>query len=350
MDTARLLVATADPDVLDDALRWCAAVGAAPEVASDAVAARRAWTSAAGVLLAADLAGPLARTGPPRRSGVLVLEAGREPASDALWRHAVALGAQAVLHRADEASVLDHLGRLLDGGGEAACLAVVGAVGGAGSSTLAAAVGLEAARRGHRPVLVDADTRGAGVDLVLGAERVEGLRWPVGGGAAGHVGAARLARSLPEHRGVAVLACARDGAAVPGSTVPDVLTAATRAFDVVVADVPRHLDDLGAAVLTRCEGAVLVVPEDVRCVAAGRIALARVSAHVPRVVLVTVRRPGGLGSGPVAEALRLPVVARLGNDRRLRADVEHGRGPGRSRTFRRASSRVLDVVGLGAAG
>jgi Flp pilus assembly CpaE family ATPase len=147
-----------------------------------------------------------------------------------------------------------------------------------------------------------------------------------------------------------VLACARDGAAVPGSTVPDVLTAATRAFDVVVADVPRHLDDLGAAVLTRCEGAVLVVPEDVRCVAAGRIALARVSAHVPRVVLVTVRRPGGLGSGPVAEALRLPVVARLGNDRRLRADVEHGRGPGRSRTFRRASSRVLDVVGLGAVG
>lgn len=347
MDTARLLVATADPDVLDDALRWCAAVGTTPEVASDAVAARRAWVSAQGVLLAADLAGPLARTTPPRRAGVLMLQDGTVPASDALWHHALALGAEAVLDAADEARVLDHLGRLLDGGGEAACLAVVGAVGGAGASTLAAAVGLEAARRGHRPVLVDADTRGAGVDLVLGAERVEGLRWPELGGADGHIGAARLARSLPEHRGVAVLACARDGAPVPAATAPDVLTAAARAFDVVVADVPRHLDVLGTAALGRCEGAVLVVPEDVRCVAAGRIVLARVSAYVPRVVLVTVRRPGGVGSGPVADALRLPVVARVGHDRRVRADVDHGRGPGRSRTYRRASERVLDVLGLG---
>ncbi|MDR6117142.1 hypothetical protein QE370_000326 [Aeromicrobium sp. SORGH_AS981] len=49
MDTAPLLVATADPDALDDALRWCAAVGVTPEVASDAVAARRSWSAARAV-------------------------------------------------------------------------------------------------------------------------------------------------------------------------------------------------------------------------------------------------------------------------------------------------------------
>jgi secretion/DNA translocation related CpaE-like protein len=346
MDTAPLLVATADPDALDDALRWCAAVGVTPEVASDAVAARRSWSAARAVLVAADLAGPLAGTAPPRRDGVLLVEPGT--AEGSVWRHAVALGAEAVLDARDEPVVLDRLGALLDGDGEAASLAVVGAVGGAGASTLATAVALEAARRGHRPVLVDADTRGAGVDLVLGAERVEGVRWSALGGADGHVGATRLSRLLPEHRGVAVLACPRDGAAVPADVAPDVLAAAARAYDVVVADVPRHLDGLGTAALQRCEGAVLVVPEDVRCVAAGRIALTRVRAHVPRVLLVTVRRQGGLGSGPVAEALRLPVVARLGHDKRLRGDVDHGRGPGRSRTLRRASGQVLDLLGLGA--
>lgn len=346
MDTAPLVVATADPDLLDDALRWCAAVGVAPEVASDAVAVRRSWSVAPVVLVAADLAGPLARTAPPRRAGVLVVGGG-EP-DGPVWRDALALGAEAVLDRADEPAVLERLGRLLDGTGEAAGLAVVGAVGGAGASTLATALALEAARRGHRPVLVDTDTRGAGVDLLLGAERVEGARWPALGGADGHVGATRLSRVLPTHGGVAVLACPRDGAPVPTDVAPDVLAAASRAFDALVADVPRHLDALGAAALGRCEGAVVVVPEDVRSVAAGRVVVERVSAHVPRVLLVTVRRPGGLGSGPVAEALRLPVVARLAADRRLRADVDHGRGPGRSRTLRRASAQVLDLLGLGA--
>lgn len=348
MDDARLLVATADPVVLDDALRWAAAVGATPEVASDAVAARRAWGTASAVLVAADVAPALARTAPPRRDGVLVLDTGASAApADAVWRDAVVLGAAAVLDRSDEEEVLARLGALLDGGGEAACLAVVGATGGAGASTLAAAVAVEAARRSHRPVLVDADARGAGVDLVLGAERTEGVRWPALGGADGHVGASRLAGLLPRHQGVAVLACARDGAPVPVEVAPDVLAAAARAFDVVVGDVPRHLDALGAAVLARCEGAVVLVPEDVRCVAAARVVVGAVSAHVPRVLLVTVRRRGGVGSGPVAEALRLPVVARVSPDRRLRADVDHGRGPGRSRTLRRAAGQVLDVLGLG---
>jgi secretion/DNA translocation related CpaE-like protein len=350
MDAATLLVVTSEPDVLDDALRWSAAVGVAPEVAHDVVAARRSWTSAAAVLVSAELAAPLARTAPPRRDGVVVLAGGPGPHPDAVWRHALHLGAVEVLGRHDGATVLDRLGTLLDGRGEAACLAVVGAVGGAGASTLATATALESARRGLRPVLVDADARGAGVDLVLGAERVEGVRWSGLGGADGHVGATRLARQLPARDGVAVLACPRDGADVPVEVVPDVLTAATRAFDVVVADVPRHLDPLAAGVLTRCAGVVLLVPEDVRCVAAARLVLPRLAEHVPRVLLATARRRGGLGAGAVADALQLPVVARVGPDRRLRADVDHGRGPGRSRTLRTAAGRVLDVLGLVAAG
>lgn len=343
MDASRLLVVTADPDLLDDALRWSAAVGVAPEVAHDVVAARRAWPEAAAVLVAADLASALARTAPPRRDGVLVLDAGDGTAP---WAAAVALGASAVLPSADEDGVVERLGELLDGRGEACCVAVVGAAGGAGASTVAAVLAAEAARRGQGALLLDADPGGAGIDLVLGSEAVEGVRWPELGGAGSHVGATRLARLLPRHDDVAVLACARDGTPVPLEAVPHVLTAASRAFDVVVADVPRHPDPLGSAVLGRCAGAVLLVPEDVRCVASARLVLERVRDHVPLVALVTARRRGGLGSAPVGEALQLPVVARVSADRGLRADVDHGRGPGRSRTVRRAAGRVLDLLGL----
>lgn len=350
MDAARLLVATADPDALDDALRWCAAVGVTPEVAHDVVSARRAWSAASSVLVGSDLAADLARTAPPRRDGVLVIERSRRVdrgtvGADTL-RAAVGLGASAVVDPGDEAAVLARLGELVDGRGEAVCVAVVGAVGGAGASTLAAATAVEAARRRHDVLLLDADPRGGGLDLVLGAERAEGVRWPQLGGADGHVGATRLAALLPRHADVAVLACDRDTPHVPLDAVPEILTAATRAFDVVVADVPRQLDPLGAAVLGRCAGAVLVVPEDVRSVAAARIVLDDVREHVPQMALVSVRRRGGLGRAAVADTLRLPVLARVGTDRRLRSDVDHGLGPGRARTVRRAGGAVLDLLGV----
>ena len=41
MDLALPLIATSDDRMLDDALRWCAAVGCTPEVATSVVAVRR---------------------------------------------------------------------------------------------------------------------------------------------------------------------------------------------------------------------------------------------------------------------------------------------------------------------
>lgn len=54
-------------------------------------------------------------------------------------------------------------------------LAVVGAVGGCGTSTLAAALAVRASALG-RALLVETDPRGTGIDLVLGAESQPGLR------------------------------------------------------------------------------------------------------------------------------------------------------------------------------
>ncbi|HJC27927.1 MAG TPA: chromosome partitioning protein [Candidatus Dietzia intestinipullorum] len=54
-------------------------------------------------------------------------------------------------------------------------VAVVGAVGGCGTSTVAAALAVRASGRG-RTLLVEADPRGPGIDLLLGSEAEPGLR------------------------------------------------------------------------------------------------------------------------------------------------------------------------------
>ena len=67
-------------------------------------------------------------------------------------------------------------------------LAVVGGRGGAGASVFAVATAVRAARSGERALLVDCDPLGGGVDLVLGAEDLDGLRWPEVGTGAGTSG------------------------------------------------------------------------------------------------------------------------------------------------------------------
>ena len=56
-------------------------------------------------------------------------------------------------------------------------LVVVGASGGVGASSLATAVAVRAVRAGLDVVLVDGCPLGGGLDVVLGAEQAQGVRW-----------------------------------------------------------------------------------------------------------------------------------------------------------------------------
>jgi hypothetical protein len=76
-------------------------------------------------------------------------------------------------------------------------IAVLGGRGGAGASVLAGGLAVTAARRGLRTLLVDADPLGGGVDLVLGWESLDGLRWPALSQASGEVPAPALVEALP---------------------------------------------------------------------------------------------------------------------------------------------------------
>jgi hypothetical protein len=124
------------------------------------------------------------------------------------------------------------------------------------------------------------------------------------------------------------------------------LAAARRGFDLVVCDVDRRVDALGSELLTQALLTVVVVPEDVRSLAAARGVAERVGTYGAALAVVTARRRPGLARATVEETLGLPVLAQVRHDRRLQEALDHGAGPGGSTALRRAVRPVLELVGV----
>ncbi|MCX2970533.1 MULTISPECIES: septum site-determining protein Ssd [Streptomyces] len=327
-----VLIITEDAPLLDDLLRLCAAAGAEAEVAHGAPVDELRWRAAPLVLVGDDRAEPLrsSRGGPPHRPGVLLV--GRDLDDHGIWQRAVRLGAEQVVFLPDSESWL--AGRIADateGVAEPALtVGVVGGRGGAGASTLACALAVTAADHGRRAVLLDGDPLGGGLDVVLGGESADGLRWPAFTGSRGRVGAAALEESLPLLHGVRVLSWDR---AAPTALCPEamrsVLAAARRRGGVVVVDVPRGLDESTAEAWAQLDVALLVVPAELRAVAAsGRLA-SRLSLAV-RDLRAVVRGPftAGLDGPEIARLLGLPLAGELPAERGLSAAVDSGVPPG----------------------
>jgi secretion/DNA translocation related CpaE-like protein len=335
------LLCTADDALLDVLLDWCSAVGVVPDVVRDAGMVRRSWRGAQFVLVGDDLVAEVAADLPPRRPGVFVVSRPDRPQP---WNHAVALGVEDVLDTADRERALATLTAAVDGGGDACVVAVVGGVGGAGASCYAASVAIEAGRRGHRVLLVDGDPLGGGLDVLLGIENAEGQRWPAAGPQSRMVTARSLTDALPQAGNVWVLTAGRAAEGAVESAA-GLLASARRGFDVVVCDVDRHVDSLGSELLAHALLTVVVVPEEVRSLAAAASVVRRVGAHAASLAVVTARRRPGLSRETVENTLGVPVIAQVRTDRRLQEALDHGIGPGGSAALRRAARPLLDLIG-----
>lgn len=348
----RPLVVTADPDLLDDLLRLAAAAGVEPEVAADAVAARRSWAGAAVVLVGDDLAPSVAAARPVRRPGVVVVGTDLDDAG--IWRRALDVGAEHVVVLPDgQAWLVDCLADAADGpaGGLVAC--VLGGRGGAGATAAAVALALAGRRRGLAVALVDADPLGGGIDLVLGAEEAAGLRWPDLAGTRGRVSPGTLRAALPTPQGLTVLSWDRGALpSVPVAAMTAVLDAVPRGHDLVVVDLPRHLDAAAEAALARSDVAYLVVPAEVRATAAAArvTAAAALSARDLRLV-VRGPAPTGLPAATIAESLGLPLAGEVRAEPGLAAALDRGDPPGLRRRgpLARLADGLLDDL-LGPAG
>ncbi len=320
------LVISGDDGLVDELLHLLAAAGTTPELTHGGAALRRAHRGAPLVVLGADVLGAAAVRALPRRPGVVV--ASREELSGEGFEAALAVGAErvVVLPR-DEGWLVERAAQAVRDPVDPGPLVVVsGACGGAGASTLAAALAL--AVPGERAaVLVDTDCAGGGLDLLLGAEWVEGLRWPDLAGLRGRVEGAAVVASLPRVHGVHVLAPSREvGGAVPPGALAAVVGAVRADGHPVVVDLPHRADPVVAEqVLADADLAVLVVPGRVRALAAAGMLLA--GPVWGRVAVVARTAPGGVGAAEVALALGRPVVAELVHDRSALARGERGEPP-----------------------
>ncbi|MQA78068.1 MAG: septum site-determining protein [Streptosporangiales bacterium] len=325
---SRPLLVSDDEHLVDEVLRLAAAAGASIELVPSAGAARPSWRSAPLVLLGADATAEAQRLHLPDRSGVVVVL----PRDDsAVLKRAVDLGAdRAVVLPVDEPWLVDRLADAVeapDPPGSVVC--VVGGRGGAGASTTAAALALTAMRMGMSPLLVDGDPLGGGVDLVVGGEDTEGLRWPDFSHTRGRVNGAALRAALPRVDQLTMLSWDRgDQLDIPVEAMRAVLGAAARCSDLVVVDLPRRVDEAAAEALARSTVTLLVVPAEVRAVAAASRVVQGLKRHAADIrVLVRGPAPTGLPPAMIATSLDLPVVASIRKETGLDTALDRGDPP-----------------------
>ena len=339
----------------DEVTRLAAAAGCDPHRVTEPEGLRGQWNSAPLVVLDVKAATDSARAGLPRRDGVVIVTANGDPEA---WRCAVAVGAQHVAVLPDAETWL--VGALADALEEPAdpgrVLAVIGGRGGAGASVLATAVAVAVVESGRHAMLVDCDALGGGLDLALGAEEVEGLRWSGLNLGGGRLPATALRAALPTPRlgsrgALTVLSYDRpegdrDGPAPDGTAVRTVCGAGRRAGETVVCDVPRYPCEPGTAALEAADLVVLVVPAEVRACAAAATVVTRVLRDgVELQLVVRGPAPGGITPSDVSRALDLPLLAAMRPQPGLAGALDRGAVPGRSRgPLATAARRVLEVL------
>lgn len=274
----------------------------------------------------------------PRRDAVLV-SASDDPQ---LWQLADDLQIRRVVVLPDGRA---WLANLLQRPADSTVVAVCGATGGVGASTLAAALALA------RPDgwLVDADPVGAGSADVLGI--TPGTSWAEITSAAGELRPALLDAALPRFRSTRVVTWA------PGAPeelalhdLGRLLAGARSAAAWVVVDPGRRKPQDATAVWRLVDRVVVLVGTAPRSVvaAARQLQMLR-SADIPATLVIRGSRKG-LAPAQIAECLGLPDAPLWPAVRELpdaadRGDLAHAL---RSRRMRRAVGAVLMAVGDGA--
>jgi secretion/DNA translocation related CpaE-like protein len=339
------VVAIADSELLDQVLSITAVVGVEPLVLSDVSLLRRHWATAAMVLLDVDQAADVVAMGLPRRGEAYLVAEETTSARAQQW--SLQLGAAVVPLPASASWLSDRLADVGGAGREVGSLiCVVGGSGGVGATTLAAGLAFVAART-HRTMLIDADPRSGGLDLLLGAERTPGWRWPRLATARGHLG--DLTGQLPSVDGIDLLSMGRceppPGAALTGEQVRAVLSSAMRSHEITVVDLSRAFGLAASEALRRSGLAVLVVRDDIRGVAAGREVARELESDCDRLeIVVRQGRSSLLEPKLVASGVGLPLLGSYADDQGLVVAAERGDPPARSgrSSFARLCREVLN--------
>ena len=231
-------------------------------------------------------------------------------------------------------------------------VAVTGARGGIGATTVLLLLARALAAQGRRVAVVDADPAG-GLGLHLGHGLEPGLCWDDLYAAETVFRPERLTDALPTWLGVPVLSGQGRGGPDAAARLEPVLRALACEHDLVLLDLPRPWPAPdGARVL-------LVTGLDLRSALAAQILAPRLAAQSGRPVELVVRRVGeDLDEAELAALTDCEILGRVPTDRSVRQrdargdDITRGRGSAR-RAVRSLAERLLaglDDEGPDAAG
>ena len=132
---------------------------------------------------------------------------------------------------------------------------------------------------------------------------------------------------------------------LPPDTMSSVIGAAQRSSDLVVVDLPRRADPAVEEGFIRAAATLLVVPCDVRSVAAAKrlVGPLRAVAGDLRVV-ARESRPHGLSATDVAAHLALPLATKVTPERDLPVSMDQGRfDPHPRGPLSRAATQILNL-------
>lgn len=340
---AVVLTLLSEPDLVVEADRVIAAAGA--RMLAPASPGRKNWSAATAVLVDRVSARWCEQQGLPRRDGVLLVGTAEPVPED--WSAAIAIGARCVFVLPRQETELVHA--LTDAAEQGPVgvrpgrvIAVIPGRGGGGASVFAAAL-TQCAREA---LLIDLDQYGGGIDLLLGAESVPGLRWPDISAQGGRIGWSAVRSALPSRGAVTVLSASRSYHEIDARLVAAMADAGRRSGSTVICDVPRQICGAGVQALEMADLVAVVIGCDVRGVAAATALTAAVRAVNPNVGLV-VRgpAPGGLAARDAAEVIAVPLLAAMRPEPMLAQRIEQdGLRLRRRSPLAAAARRVLAVA------
>lgn len=253
--TEFILIACTDPVLVPEAAHAAAATRREVIHVTDPRDLSRYAPDATAVIVDSSTAAHIAATGRQSRIYYAAPEPGPIDYEAALRSRAE----QAFILPAESTQLLQALARDTEHKQKHAALriGVVGASGGVGASTLAAAIARCASAQHGTALLIDAISYSGGLDLLMGLESAPGARWPDVSLGTGVIDAHDLISALPNTSdGITVLSAARSTVETPFRLEPDaverMVTAAGQGFDVIVVDSPAtgipHTLDLAVVV------------------------------------------------------------------------------------------------------
>lgn len=328
--TCRPVAFVTDEPLLDDLQKLAVAAACELERVPDAPAARDVWSQAPLIILDAGGVAQCIAASLPRRAAIVVLMTDPEPPG--LWKQAMEIGAEHVVSLPGaEPWLVNALADAAEGppSDTGRVLAVLGAKGGVGASVFSVAVALTALKSGDNTLLIDCDPRGGGLDVVLGAEAEDGLRWPDMQLSAGRVAAASLHTSLPTRRKgnaqLTLLSGARKGEGPAPDAVAAIIEAGRRAGEIVVCDVPRHLDAAAWSAVEKADLTVIIATAEIRAAVTAKLLAKELTYRGANPQLI-VRgpSPGGLRPDEIAASVEIPLLATMRPEPQLSQSLERG--------------------------